>query len=136
MAKPLDLKRIAKEDFPAEYHDLIDKLSFPINSSFEQLRNLTAKGIDFDNLARELITLTVQTGTNSKPLAPLSFKSNLRNRIRGINVISANITSSQLSYIQFAPFISFSQANSTVSILNITGLAPETTYELLLETIS
>ena len=136
MGKPIDLKRITKEDFPSQYQDLIEKLSFPLNSHMEQVRNLFNKGIDFDNLTRELITLTVQTNSTSQPINKLTFKSNLRNRLKGINVISANITSSNTSYPSQAPFISFSQDNSIIYINNIAGLAPETTYELLLETIS
>lgn len=136
MGKVPDLKRISKEDFPAEYQELIDKLAFPLNSHMEQVRNLFNKGIDFDNLNRELITLKVQTNENSQPLNTITFKSNLRSRVRGISVISANITSSTLSYIQQAPFISFSQNLNIVTINNISGLQPETTYEFLLETIS
>lgn len=136
MGKAPDLKRISKEDFPAEYYELIDKLAFPLNSHMEQVRNLFQKGIDFENLTQELITLKVQTNENSKPITSLSFKSNLRNRVRGVVVISANITSSTLTYPSQAPFISFSQNNNIVTINNISGLAPETTYELLLLTIS
>ena len=136
VGKAPDLKRIAKEDFESQYHSLIEKLAFPLNSHMEQVRNLFSKGIDFDNLTRELITLKVQTDLESKPLTKLSFKSTLKNKVRGINVISANITSSNTSYVQQAPFISFSQNNNIISINNISGLSPETTYELLLETIS
>lgn len=102
----------------------------------EQVRNLFNKGIDFDNLTRELITLNVQTNAQGRPINTITFKSNLRNRVRGINVISANITSNNTLYPNQAPFISFSQNVNIVTILNISGLSPETTYELLLETIS
>lgn len=136
MGKAPDLKRISREDFPAEYQELIEKLAFPLNSHMEQVRNLFNKGIDFENLTRELITLKVQTNSSGKPLNVLTFKSNLRSRVRGINVISANITSSNTSYPEQAPFISFSQNLNIVTILNISGLLPETSYELLLETIS
>lgn len=136
VGKAPDLKRITKEDFPAEYQQLIEKLAFPLNSHMEQVRNLFNKGIDFENLTQELITLKFQTNENSKPINALSFKSNLRNRIKGIVVCSANITSSNNTYLQAAPFISFSQNTSIVSVLNISGLAPETSYEFLLLTIS
>ena len=136
MGKAPDLKRISKEDFPADDHALIEKLAFPLNSHMEQVRNLFSKGIDFDNLSQELITLTVQTDSTSRPISSLSFKSSLRNRIRGVVVISANITSSNTSYPQQAPFISFSQENNLVAINNIAGLAPETAYQLVLLTIS
>lgn len=136
MGKAPDLKRIVKEDFPSEYQVLIEKLAFPLNSHMEQVRNLFAKGIDFDNLTRELITLTFQTNSSGQPINTLTFKSNLKNRVRGINVISANITSSTLTYVTQAPFISFTQNSNIITVLNISGLQPETTYEFLLETIS
>ena len=136
MSKIPDLKRISKEDFPSEYQDLIEKLAFPLNSHMEQVRNLFNKGIDYDNLARELITLTVQTDVNGSLIAKLTFKSNLRNRVRGIVVLSANITSSNTQVVQNYPFITFSQNLNIVTINNISNLNPETTYDLLLETIS
>ena len=136
MGKIPDLKRLSKEDFPAEYQQLIEKLAFPINSHMEQVRNLFNKGIDFENLSQELITLKVQTNEKSVPNTRLTFKSSLRNKLRGVVVISAVITSSNTSYPTAQPFISFSQNLNIVTINNISGLAPETTYELLLLTIS
>lgn len=136
MGKIPDLKRISKEDFPAEYQQLIDKLAFPLNSHMEQVRNLFNKGIDFENLTQELITLKVQTNEKSIPNTRLTFKTTLRNKLRGIVVISAVITSDNTSYPTAQPFISFSQNLNIVTINNISGLAPETSYELLLLTIS
>lgn len=137
MGKPPDLKRIAKEDFAPQYQDLIDKLAFPLNSFMEQTRNLFTKNLDFDNLNRELITLRIQTDKDIKFLSSVSFKSTLKNKVRGINVISASVVAnSNTSFVTQAPFISFSQNNNIVSIENVTGLAAETTYDLLLETIS
>ena len=134
MGKPPDLKRITKEDFPGESQELIGQLAFPLNSHMEQVRNLFNKGIDFDNLNRELITLTFQTNNKAQPINKLSFKT--KTKIKGLVIISGSITSSNNTYIQTTPFISFSQTDSIVSILNISGLANETKYELLLETIS
>ena len=136
MGKVPDLKRIVKEDFDPEYQQLIEKLAFPINSHMEQVRALFDKGIDFTNLTQELITLKVQTNEKSVPNSRLTFKSTLRNKVRGIIVVSAAITSSNTSYMQAQPFISFSQNLNIVTINNISSLAPETSYELLLLTIS
>lgn len=136
MGKVPDLKRISKEDFPSEYQALIEKLAFPLNSHMEQVRALFSKGIDFENLTQELITLKVQTNEKSVPNNRITFKSSLRNKLKGIVVISANITSDNTSFVQSQPFISFSQNLNIVQINNIAGLAAETTYELLLLTIS
>lgn len=134
MAIP-DLKRIAKEDFAPEYQELIGQLAFPLNSHMEQVRNLFNKGITFDNLAQELITLRVQTNDNGAPLNTLTFKTSL-NKIRGIQVISASVVTPVGTYLQTAPFISFSQNQTIVTINNIAGLGSNVTYDLLLQTIS
>lgn len=134
--KAPDLKRITKEDFPSEYQDLIDKLAFPLNSFMEQVKNILSGNVDFDNLSREIITVRIQTDNTSKPINTVTFKSKLRTRVRGLNVISLSVISSSNSYPSQAPFISFSQNGAIVTLNNVAGLAPETTYDLLLETIS
>lgn len=134
--KAPDLKRISKEDYPAQYQDLIEKLAFPLNSHMEQVRNILSGNVDFDNLSREIITVRIQTDSNSKPISTPSFKSKLRSRVRGIVPVSLSILSSSNAYPSQAPFISFSQNGAIVTLNSITGLDPETTYELLLETIS
>ena len=136
MGRIPDLKRITKEDFPEKDRELVEKLAFPINSHMEQVRNLFNRNITFENLAQDLITITLQTGTDSKPLNNPEFKSSLNNRVRGIMVVSASITSNNTSFVNETPFISFSQDNDLVTITNISGLEAETAYELLLLTIS
>lgn len=134
--KPPDLKRISKEDYPAQYQDLIDKLAFPLNSFMEQVRNILSGNVDFENLSRELVTIRIQTDINSRPISLPSFKSKLRTRVRGLVPVSLSVLSSSNTYPAQAPFISFTQNGSIVTLTNIAGLSPETTYELLLETIS
>lgn len=136
MSRVPDFKRIVKEDFPAQYQDLIEKLAFPINSHMEQVRNALNKNINFDNLAQDLVTLRILTGANSQPLNNVTFKSKLLSKIRGIMVISATNVSSNTTYQQIQPFITFSQNLDIVNIISIGGLSPNTTYDLLLQTIS
>lgn len=136
MGKPPDLKRISKEDFPADDQELVGKLAFPLNSFMEQVRNLFDKNIDVQNLTEEYITLKVQTNSQSQPIAALSFKTNLKNKLKGVVVVSGNITSGTNQYLQQTPFISFSQNLSIVTINNISGLEPETSYDFLLRTMS
>ncbi len=134
--KAPDIKRIAKEDYPSQYQDLIDKLAFPLNSFMEQVKNILSGNVDFDNLTREVITLRIQTDNTSKPISLPTFKSKLTRQIIGLIPISLRVLSSTNVYPSQAPFISFSQSGTIVTLNNIAGLAPETSYELLLETIS
>lgn len=136
MSKLPDIKRITKDDFDSQYQGLIDRLAFPLNSFMEQVRNILNKGVDFDNLAQELVTVTIQTNDVSMPISKVSFKTNLTNRIKGIMVISGQITSDNTSYVTQYPFISFTQNNSVITINNISGLDKQKTYSFLLQLIS
>ena len=132
MAKNIDFKRITVEDFPQENQTLIEKLAFPINSFFEQVRNAFNKNITVDNLAEERITLRVQTNDSGTPLNTLSFKTGL-SRVVGVRVLSASVVTPVGTYLQTTPFISFSQNSSIITINNIAGLGSNITYDLLLE---
>lgn len=135
MARIPDLKRIAKEDFPSKYRDLIDRLAFPINSHIEQVRSALNKNIDFQNLAQELKTIEFTTGTGGQPITPVSFRSDLSNRIQGILPVRVVITSNNTSFANELPVISWSQVNNIVNINSIGGLQPETGYRLTLLTL-
>lgn len=135
MARIPDFKRIAKEDFSAEDRPLIEKLAFPINSHIEQVRSALSKNIDFDNLAQELKTIDFTTGANGQPINPVSFRSELSNRIQGIMPVRVVITSSNTSFATQIPLLSWSQEGNIVSILSIGGLDPETGYSITLLTL-
>lgn len=132
MARIPDLKRIAKEDFPAKYRDLIERLGFPINSHIEQVRSALNKNINFENLAQELKTITFVTGQNGQPINAVSFRSDLANRIEGIIPVRVVITTDNTAFATETPLISWTQENNIVTITNIGGLAAETGYSLTL----
>jgi hypothetical protein len=124
--KKLDLKRLTKEDFPSKYFDLLDRLIFPLNSHMEQVRNI----LNFDN--KEFTTLSIATNNSGQPVSPVKFNSSLNERIRGLMVASAKVTSDNTSFLTQAPFITFSQNESVVTINYIAGLQPNKRYELTL----
>jgi len=130
-----DLKRVTKEDFSKDDQDLIGKLAFIINSFHEQVRSALSKNIDFDNLAQEVKTLSFTTGADGQPLNPVSFKSTIANKIKGILVVRTVITSDNTSFPTQVPVISWSQNASLVTITNIGSLQAETRYELTILTI-
>lgn len=135
MGKTPDLKRIVKEDFPEEYRGLIEKIAFPINSFHEQVRNLFNKNIDFTNLNQEIKVLTFTTNENKKPINTLSFNSGLSTRVQGMQVVRIVITSSNTSFAETMPVISWTQNDKLVTINNISNLLPETAYSLTVLTL-
>lgn len=135
MARIPDLKRIAKEDFPAKYRDLIEKLAFPINSHIEQVRSALNKNINFENLAQELKTLTFTTGSNGQPLNTVTFRSDLSSNVQGIIPVRTVITSSNTSFADNIPTISWVQNRNIVTINYIGNLQPETDYQITILTL-
>lgn len=135
-AKLPDFKRIAKEDFPSKYQDLIERLALPINSHIEQVRNAFNKNIDFTNLSQDIVTLTFKTNDAGQPISELKFKSTLKSTVRGLMPVSLTITSSTSQYPAIYPMISFSQVENIVYIKNIAGLSANTGYSLTFITIS
>lgn len=136
MGRVPDFKRLAKEDFPQKYHDLIGQLALPINSHIEQVRNILNKNIDFTNLAQEIFTLTFTTNDLGQPISELKFKSKLTNNVRGLLPVSLNITSNNTAFPAVYPMISFQQVEDIVYIRNIAGLSNNTGYSLTFITIS
>ncbi len=135
MARVPDLKRIAKEDFPAEYRELIEKLAFPINSHIEQVRSALNKNINFDNLSQEVKVLSFVTGSSGQPLNTLSFRSDLASNVQGIMAVRVVITSDNTSFATQLPVFSWTQEGNIVTFANIGGLAPETGYEITILTL-
>lgn len=135
MGRVPDLKRIAKEDYSPDDRDLIERLSFPINSHIEQVRSALNKNIDFENLAQELKTLTFTTGSDGQPLNTLIFKSDLVNNVQGIMAVRVVITTDNTSFASQLPVFSWSQEGNLVTFSSIGGLAAETGYQITILTL-
>lgn len=132
MARVPDFKRIAKEDFASENRALVDKLAFPINSFFEQVRNALNGDIDFQNLNQETITLKVRVDAGGNPATTTKFKTNIVGRSQGIQCIKAVNTTNPQVYPTTAPFISYDELSNVITIKNVTGLQQDNVYQLTL----
>lgn len=130
MAKLPSLKRIVVEDFPPDQQSLISRLAFPINSFFEEVRAALNKSIDFNNLAQDLITLSFSTNENGQPLSQLKFKTSVA-RVSGVIPISLKIQGNSTGIqITQAPFVTFTQDQSLITISYISGLTPGLNYQI------
>jgi len=129
-------KKIKVEDFPSDQQGLISKLGYIYNDFSEQIYYLLQKGIDFTNLNREIVTVTVQLDSSGKLTNPPQLKYNLLNKPQGITCVSAsNLTNPQI-YPTSAPFVSWANNNNgLVTILNVSGLQVNSKYSLSLELI-
>lgn len=122
--KKLDLKRLTKEDFPSTYFDLLDRLIFPLNSHMEQVRNI------LNSETQEFTTLSITTNDSGQPVSVVKFNSGLTDRLKGLMVVSAKVTSDNTSVLTQAPFITFSQNESVITINYIAGLQANKKYDI------
>lgn len=135
MARVPDIKRIQKEDFEGEMRDAIDKIAFPINSFMEQTKAVLDKGVDFQNLNQEIITLETTVDMNGSPIIESKWKSNLKSKIAGNICINAFNLTNTAGFPLNQPFISFIQNGNIVTVLNVTGLQPNEKYRLVILSI-
>lgn len=130
-------KRIIKEGVPKEYHVLIDAIAPSINDFADQVINAFNKNITVeDNLNMEIKTLEVVVDGGGIPTMSTAFKSNLADRVRGIVVIRAENLTNSMVYPTAAPFITYSENNSVITINHIAGLPASDKFKLRLETRS
>jgi len=129
MAKVNNLKRIVVEDFSKEDQDLVQKIAFSYNPLMEQLTSAFNKGIDFENLSQQFSIIRVRVDGSGNPVIPLEMKYELKTKLRGIQVISAqNLTDNAFPTGQ--PFISYSLSGTIITVNNVTGLPSNKDFSL------
>ncbi len=136
MAQPPKINRIRIEDFAPEDRALASKLASNVNGFMDETIRLFNKNIDFENLNRQVVKVTVQIDNSGNIVNTPQAKYTLRNgRLQGITVISALNVDSPTTYPTTAPFVSFTFSDGLLTIVNVTGLQNNSNYNLTLELI-
>lgn len=131
-----DIKRIRVEDFKSEDQDLVGKLAYSFNSFADQVINIFNKGVDFENLTRQIVTVMVTVDGFGALVNPPKIKFDMRSgKVQGLSVISATNINNPGVYPTTAPFVSFTFSANIITILNVTGLQNNSQYSLVLELI-
>lgn len=131
MGKLQSYRRLQRGDFPPEYQDLVDKLAFTINSSFESLFfALNGQLTLTDNDLASVNTISIIVDANGNPNTSTKFNTTLTGQIYGITVVNAVNQTNPSTYPSGTPFISFTKNNLTVTINNITNLTPGDTWTI------
>ena len=126
-------KKLRVEDFDQDDQALISKIAFVYNVFADEVYNTLNKNIDYDNLNRQFVTISVSIDNTGKLINPPQIKTLLNGRVRGLNVLNAiNLIDSSI-YPTTAPFISWTINSDILTILNITGLQNNSQYSLSLE---
>jgi hypothetical protein len=124
-----NVKRIIREDFNEDYRDLIDKLSYILNTHMEQVVQQINGNLDFSNLRQEVIQVKYKVNSSGTPLINKTIKSNLK-RPKGSLVISAFNQDNSAVFPTSAPFITFTASGQIITVKNISGLQANVEYLL------
>ena len=86
MPKLSDIRRIVVEDYPEEFQEVAGLIAGSYNEFADELYQVINGQIDFDNLARALVSFDVTVNSLGVPLTGTSIKTNLAS-ITGMNII-------------------------------------------------
>lgn len=125
--------RIRAEDFKPEEQEMIGKLSGTISNFLDEVYRALNKGIDFENLNRQVVDLDVTIDSSGRLVNSSPIKNLTSGRLKGLHVINAINLNNPGVYPTTAPFVSWSITNNLINILNVTGLQINSQYRLTLE---
>lgn len=130
-------KRIYTTDYEKEQQPLVDAISFPINSGFESLYDLSNNKISFvDNIASTVSNIQITVDAQGIPIKSTVYPLKLSTSVLGTFVVSA-VNSSTIStiYPTSAPFITGVKNQNNFIIQHITGLPANVPFNLTVITI-
>lgn len=135
MAQPPIRRKINTEDYEAQYSSLVTRLAYALNPFIDEVVDNLENGIDFNNLARNLITINIQIDGSGNITSGNRVNVGVTNP-PGLNVVKViNLTNSRI-YPTSAPFISFTPIeNGIINIDNITGLTGGNNYQITIEVL-
>lgn len=129
MAEVTNIKPLVKEDYPKEYQELIERLSFSLNPFMRQVVAAFSKNIDFTNLAESLVSFEATVDSSGVPQSVIQIKINPNRKIVGANVVYIeNLTDA--TFLTASPFITFTTNRSILTVQHITGLTAGKRYNI------
>lgn len=129
MATIDNVRRIIREDFEPEYHQLIDKLAYVLNTHMEQVTDQINGKLDFTNLNQELLTVRLTVDSAGLPIGNTKIRSTVLNA-KGLIVVKATNKTNGTVFPTATPFITFVSTGLIIDIKDITGLQTDNEYEL------
>lgn len=126
-------KKIRAEDFAPDERLMISKISSIYNDFTDSYYYHMTKSIDFNNLNQDFVTTSVIINSSGQVTNVPQIKYNLKNKPRGIVVVSATNMKNPNVYPINTPFVSWDiTTQGNLRILNVTGLQNDSQYALSL----
>lgn len=124
-------KRIFKADYQEEFQQLIETLSYNINSGFEAIYEAINKRLTLrDNILCSVKDVELQVNSEGIPLLPVNVPLDMTNRIDGVVVLKAENIINITTYPTSGVFVNYTQTESGITINHVTGLQASTRYRL------
>lgn len=129
-----NVRRINSDEYPEETRNTVDQLANTLNFFMEDVVNILNGRVDFANLNRELLTLTITVNNQGVPITESKFSSQLN--VAGTKIIRAENLDNNAVFPTTAPFISYRNTGTGIYVINnISGLQPGNKYRLVIEII-
>ena len=134
MASIDTVKRINVDEFKDDDKEIAERIGNVYNYFAEQVTNAINGNLDYENLNRALITLTVIVDVNGTPSQTTRFAAKVG--VKGTHVIRAVNTTNRVNFVEGQPFISYlASGDGFYTIENIKGLNTGDQYTLYVELI-
>ncbi len=128
--------QIRAEDFSDDDRELAEKIGSPYNSFADDVYKQVNGNLTFANLDRQLVTLEVRIDGSGAVINKPQIKLTLNSKITGTKVINATNLDSSTTYPTACPFVNYDIGNQNlITIKNVSGLQPNSRYNLTLEII-
>lgn len=127
--------KIRAENFDEKDRDVASKIGAVVNPFADQMYFVLQKGIDFENLNRQVVNITVTINSLGKVVNPPVIKTSLRSKVQLVYCGNAVCLNNNQQYPTSMPFVSFEINNNSLIIKNITGLQANSQYALTLELV-
>jgi hypothetical protein len=123
-------KRLNKNDYPEEYRDLIDQLSFIINDGFETLYNTLDGRVNPDNTLTAVKDAQVIVNESGIPQSRvnISLENTKVKKAIGCMVISIINANNPIVYPEAGVTVSWVQEGNSVTVNHLTGLQANTPW--------
>lgn len=124
-------KRIVYTDFPNQFQQLVEQLSYTINNGFENIQNVLNNNVSLrDNFYASVKDVTLTVNSAGVPLSTAAFSIDNSNPVDGLYVIRAINNTNASVFPTSGIFISYTQSGAKVTINSITGLPANNSYTI------
>lgn len=135
MGQLSNVRRIIVEDYPEESRETVGKLAAVLNQHMDEVTELSRKRINFDNLARSLVTIDITVDENGVPKGLSQINTTLSS-FSGKHIAHVQSLSGGANVVS-APYLDcVYQGNGIVRVVKFYGLPPNKKVRVSIEFIA